>query len=142
TDGVLGGAGTVLAFMPQIVILTIALELMEATGYLARGAFLVDRLLRLLGLSGNCFLPLLMGHACAVPAIQSTRIVRDPRERLTTILVLPLTTCSARLPTYGLVIATFFVAHSAFFKAGVFESLYAAGIVMSLLVALILRRTA
>ena len=82
-DGVLGGAGTVLAFMPQIVILTIALELLEATGYLARGAFLVDRVLRLAGLGGKSFLPLLMGHACAVPAIAATRIVRDPSERLT-----------------------------------------------------------
>ena len=77
-DGVIGGAGTVLAFMPQIVILTVALELLEASGYLARGAFLVDRALRLLGLSGRSFLPLLMGHACAIPAISATRVVRDP----------------------------------------------------------------
>ncbi|MGH7326827.1 MAG: FeoB small GTPase domain-containing protein, partial [Polyangiaceae bacterium] len=91
-DGLLGGAGTVLAFLPQIVILTVAMELLEASGYLARGAFLVDRLLRLLGLSGRSFLPLLMGHACAIPAIAATRIIRDPRERLTTILVLPLMT--------------------------------------------------
>jgi ferrous iron transport protein B len=140
-DGVLGGAGTVLAFMPQIVILTVALELLEATGYLARGAFLVDRLLRLLGLSGRSFLPLLMGHACAVPAIQSTRIVRDPRERLTSILVLPLMTCSARLPTYGLVIGTFFAARSALFKAGLFVSLYFAGIALALAAAFVLRRT-
>ncbi|MBH9807692.1 ferrous iron transporter B, partial [Clostridioides difficile] len=75
-DGLLGGAGTVLAFMPQIVILTVAMELLEASGYLSRGAFLVDRLLRLLGLSGRSFLPLLMGHACAVPAISATRIIR------------------------------------------------------------------
>lgn len=141
-DGILGGAGTVLAFMPQIVILTVALELLEASGYLARGAFLVDRLLRVMGLSGRSFLPLLMGHACAVPAIQATRVVRDPRERLTTILVLPLMTCSARLPTYGLVIATFFAARSALFKAGVFVSLYFAGILTALVAALVLRRTA
>jgi ferrous iron transport protein B len=141
-DGILGGAGTVLAFMPQIVILTVALELLEASGYLARGAFLVDRLLRLMGLSGRSFLPLLMGHACAVPAIQATRIVRDPRERLTAILVLPLMTCSARLPTYGLVIATFFASRSAFFKAGLFVSLYFAGILMALVASLVLRRTA
>lgn len=140
-DGVLGGAGTVLAFMPQIVILTVALELLEASGYLARGAFLVDRLLRLLGLSGRSFLPLLMGHACAVPAIASTRIIRDPRERLTTILVLPLTTCSARLPTYGLVLAAFFSERSALFRAGVFVSLYFAGILSGLVASLVLRRT-
>ena len=141
-DGILGGAGTVLAFMPQIVILTIALELLEASGYLARGAFLVDRVLRLLGLSGRSFLPLLMGHACAVPAIASTRIVRDPRERLTTILVLPLMTCSARLPTYGLVLATFFGHRSAIFKALVFVGLYFAGILTALVASLVLRRTA
>lgn len=141
-DGMLGGAGTVLAFMPQIVILTIALELLEASGYLARGAFLVDRLLRSLGLSGRSFVPLLMGHACAVPAIAATRIVRDPRERLTTILVLPLMTCSARLPTYGLVLATFFSHKSVFFRSGVFVGLYFSGMFAALLASWVLRRTA
>ena len=141
-DGLLGGAGTVLAFMPQIVILTVALELLEASGYLARGAFLVDRILRLMGLSGRSFLPLLMGHACAVPAIASTRIVRDPRERLATILVIPLMTCSARLPTYGLVLATFFGHRSALFKALLFVGLYFAGILTALVASLVMRRTA
>jgi len=141
-DGILGGAGTVLAFMPQIVILTIALELLEASGYLARGSFLVDRVLRTMGLSGRSFLPLLMGHACAVPAISATRVVRDPRERLTTILVLPLMTCSARLPTYGLVLATFFAHRSPVFRALVFVGLYFAGILTALVAALVLRRTA
>ncbi|HRG99319.1 MAG TPA: ferrous iron transporter B [Polyangiaceae bacterium] len=141
-DGVLSGAGTVLAFMPQIVLLSIALDLLEASGYLSRGAFLVDRLLRLLGLSGRSFLPLLMGHACAVPAIASTRIVRDPRERLTTILVLPLMTCSARIPTYALLISTFFAARGPVFRAGVFLALYAAGVLAGLLASQALRRTA
>ncbi|MBL9016446.1 MAG: ferrous iron transporter B [Myxococcales bacterium] len=141
-DGLLAGAGTVLAFMPQIVILTVALELLEASGYLARGAFLVDRLLRVLGLSGRSFLPLLMGHACAVPAIQATRVVRDPRERLTTILVLPLMTCSARLPTYGLVLATFFSGRSALFRACIFVGLYFSGIFAALIASWVLRRTA
>ncbi|WP_394825139.1 ferrous iron transporter B [Pendulispora albinea] len=142
SDGLLGGAGTVLAFMPQIVILTVAMELLEASGYLARGAFLVDRLLRLLGLSGRSFVPLLMGHACAVPAISATRIVRDPRERLTTILVLPLMTCSARIPTYALVLTTFFPAGNALFKACIFVGLYFAGILSGLVASLVLRRTA
>ncbi|MBS2012384.1 MAG: ferrous iron transporter B [Deltaproteobacteria bacterium] len=141
-DGVIGGAGTVLAFMPQIVILTAAMEVLEASGYLARGAFLVDRLLRVMGLSGRSFLPLLMGHACAVPAIAATRVVRDPRERLTTILVIPLMTCSARLPTYGLVLATFFAHRSPFFRAGLFVGLYFAGMLMALAASLVLRRTA
>lgn len=141
-DGILAGAGTVLAFMPQIVILTVALELLEASGYLARGAFLVDRLLRVLGLSGRSFLPLLMGHACAVPAIAATRVVRDPRERLTTILVLPLMTCSARLPTYALVLATFFSDRSALFRACLFVGLYFSGIFAALVASWVLRRTA
>jgi ferrous iron transport protein B len=141
-DGVLGGAGTVLAFMPQIVILTVALELLEASGYLARGAFLVDRLLRVLGLSGRSFLPLLMAHACAIPAISATRVVRDPRERLTTILVLPLMTCSARLPTYALVLASFFSGRSALFRAALFVGLYFSGIFAALVASWVLRRTA
>jgi ferrous iron transport protein B len=141
-DGILGGAGTVLAFMPQIVILTVALELLEASGYLARGAFLVDRLLRLLGLSGRSFLPLLMGHACAVPAVQATRVVRDPRERLTTILILPFMTCSARLPTYGLLLAAFFSTHSPLFRSCIFVGLYFSGILAALVASLVLRRTA
>ncbi|MEO8874650.1 MAG: ferrous iron transporter B [Polyangiaceae bacterium] len=141
-DGLIGGAGTVLAFLPQIVILTVAMELLEASGYLARGAFLVDRLLRLLGFSGRSFMPLLMGHACAVPAIASTRIVRDPRERLTTILVIPLMTCSARVPTYALVISAFFSTHGALFKSVIFVSLYFAGIFSGLIASLVLRKTA
>ncbi len=141
-DGVLAGAGTVLAFMPQIVLLSIALDLLEASGYLARGAFLMDRVLRLLGLSGRSFLPLLMGHACAVPAIAATRIVRDPKERLTTILVLPLMTCSARIPTYALLISTFFAGKGPLFRAAMFLGLYALGIVTGLLASRLLRRTA
>jgi ferrous iron transport protein B len=141
-DVLLGGAGTVLVFMPQIVILTLAMELLESSGYLARGAFLLDRLLRLLGLSGRSFLPLLMGHACAIPAITATRIIRDPRERLTTILVLPLMTCSARIPTYALVLSTFFATHGAWFKATIFVGLYFAGIISGLVGSLALRRTA
>jgi ferrous iron transport protein B len=141
-DGILAGAGTVLAFMPQIVLLSIGLDLLEASGYLARGAFLVDRILRLLGLSGRSFLPLLMGHACAVPAIASTRIIRDPKERLTTILVLPLMTCSARIPTYALLISTFFVGRGPAFRAAMFLGLYGFGVAMGLVASRVLRRTA
>jgi ferrous iron transport protein B len=140
-DGLLGGAGTVLAFMPQIVLLTIAMEVLDATGYLARGAFLMDRLLNVLGLSGRSFLPLLMGHACAVPAISATRVVRDPRERLTTILVLPLMTCSARLPTYGLLVSAFFSKKGPLVESAIFVGLYFAGILSGLCASLVLRRT-
>ena len=127
-DGVLGGAGTVLTFLPQIVILTVALELIDASGYLARGTFLVDRLLRVAGLGGRSFVPLLSAHACAVPAISAARIIRDPGQRLRTILVLPLMTCSARIPTYGLLITTFFAAKSVWFRGGLFVALYFAGL--------------
>jgi ferrous iron transport protein B len=136
-DGILGGAGTVLAFLPQIVVLTIALEIIDASGYLARGAFLVDRVLRLAGLGGKSFVPLLTAHACAVPAIAATRIVRDPKQRLRTLLVLPLMTCSARIPTYGLVIAAFFRHRSALFQAFVFVCLYSAGILAGFFASLV-----
>ena len=139
-DGVLGGAGTVAAFLPQIILLVAGMELLEASGYLARGAFLVDRLFRVFGLGGKAFVPLLTGHACAVPAITATRVLRDPKERLTTILVLPLMTCSARLPVYGLVIAAF-IGGGAVRKAAVFTGLYAFSIVAGLLAAVVLRRT-
>ncbi|HEX4513037.1 MAG TPA: ferrous iron transporter B [Polyangiaceae bacterium] len=137
-DGILGGAGTVLAFLPQIVVLTIALELIDASGYLARGAFLVDRVLRLAGLGGKSFVPLLTAHACAVPAIAATRIVRDPKQRLRTLLVLPLMTCSARIPTYGLIIAAFFRHRSALFQAFVFVCLYSAGILAGFFASLVI----
>ena len=141
-DGVLGGAGTVLGFMPQIVVLGVAIELLESTGYLARGAFLVDRLLRTAGLGGRSFVPLLMGNACAIPAITATRIVRNPRERLATILVVPLMTCSARIPTYALLVAAFFPRQGSLFRAGVFVGLYFAGVGLAVVAAAVLRRTA
>lgn len=140
-DGVLGGAGTVLAFLPQIVILTIAMELIDASGYLARGTFLVDRILRFAGLGGRSFVPLLTAHACAVPAISAARIIRDPGQRLRTILVLPLMTCSARIPTYGLLITTFFAAKSAWFKGAMFVGLFFAGVLSGLVASLVLGRT-
>ena len=140
-DGILGGAGTVLAFLPQIVILTVALELVDASGYLARGAFLVDRVLRLAGLGGRSFVPLLTAHACAIPAISATRIIRDPKQRLRTMLVLPLMTCAARLPTYGLLIAAFFAGQSALTRSLIFVGLYLAGIVFGFLASLVIGKT-
>jgi ferrous iron transport protein B len=111
----------------------VVLEIIDASGYLARGAFLVDRVLRLAGLGGQSFVPLLTAHACAVPAIASTRIIRDPKQRLRTLLVLPLMTCSARIPTYALLIAAFFRHRSAVFQAAIFVSLYSAGILAGFL---------
>jgi ferrous iron transport protein B len=131
----------VLAFLPQIVILTIALEVIDASGYLARGAFLVDRVLRLAGLGGKSFVPLLTAHACAVPAISATRIIRDPKQRLRTLLVLPLMTCSARIPTYALLIAAFFRHRGALFQAVLFVALYTAGILAGFLASLVIGKT-
>jgi ferrous iron transport protein B len=141
-DGILGGAGTVFAFAPQIILLSVIMEALDASGYLARGAFIVDRVFRSMGLSGRSFLPLLMGHACAVPAISATRIIRDPKERLATILVLPLMTCSARIPTYALVLSTFFSSKGVWFRALAFVALYALGAALGLLAALVLRKSA
>ncbi len=140
-DGIVGGAGTVLAFLPQIVVLTVALEIIDASGYLARGAFLVDRVLRIAGLGGKSFVPLLTAHACAVPAIAATRIVRDPRQRLRTLLVLPLMTCSARIPTYALLIAAFFRHRGALFQAALFVCLYTAGILAGFVASLVIGKT-
>ncbi|CAN5226064.1 ferrous iron transporter B [soil metagenome] len=140
-DAILGGAGTVLAFLPQIVILTVALEIIDASCYLARGAFLVDRALRMVGLGGRSFVPLLTAHACAIPAIAATRVVRDPKERLRTILVLPLMTCSARLPTYSLLITTFFPHWSAPARALLFVGLYVAGIFSGFAAASVIGKT-
>ncbi len=137
-DGALGGVGTVLAFLPQIVILIVGMELLEASGYLARAAFLLDRAFRGFGLGGKAFVPLLTGHACAVPAISATRVLRDPGERLATILVIPLMGCSARLPVYTLLISTFF-GESAVRRAAIATGLYAAGVLSGLVAARVLR---
>jgi ferrous iron transport protein B len=141
-DGVVAGAGTVLGFVPQVALLSVGMEALQASGYLARGAFLLDRLLHLLGLSGRSFVPLLMGHACAVPAITATRVIRDPLERLTAILVIPLMTCSARIPTYGLLVAAFFSAWGTVAQGALFVALYFAGVLAGLVASLVLRRTA
>ena len=97
-DGVLAGVGGVVIFLPQILILFFFLGLLEDSGYLARAAFLLDRVMHRVGLSGKSFIPLLSSYACAIPGIMATRTVEDPKDRLTTILVAPLMSCSARIP--------------------------------------------
>lgn len=139
-DGVFGGVGTVLAFLPQIVVLIGLLEILEGSGYLARTAFIVDRVFRAVGLSGKAFVPLLTAHACAVPAISATRILRDPKERLATILVLPLMSCSARLPTYTLLVSAFF-GGALLSKVVVCTSLYLIGLISGIIASMVLRRT-
>ena len=107
TDGIISGVGSVVVFLPQIVILFFFILAMEASGYMARAAFLMDRMMARVGLSGRSFIPLLSSFACAIPGIMATRSIADPKDRLTTILIAPLMTCSARLPVYAVIIAAF-----------------------------------
>lgn len=106
-DGIVSGVGSVLVFLPQIALLSLLILLLEESGYMARAAFLADRLMRMAGLSGYSFIPMLASFACAVPGIMAARIVPEPRDRLATILAIPFITCSARLPVYTLLIAAF-----------------------------------
>ncbi len=105
TDGIIGGVGTIITFLPQILILYFFIGLLENTGYMARAAFIMDRLMSRVGLNGKSFIPLLSSYACAIPGIMATRTIEDPKDRLVTILVAPLMSCSARLPVYLLMIA-------------------------------------
>ena len=144
-DGVFAGVGAVIVFLPQILILFAFILVLESTGYMVRAAFIMDRLMSSAGLSGRAFIPLLSSFACAVPGIMATRTIDDPKDRLTTILVAPLMTCSARLPVYTLIIGAFIPAASVGPGIGVqglvLFGLYIAGIVGALLAALVLRRT-
>jgi ferrous iron transport protein B len=145
TEGVLSGVGSVVVFLPQIVILFFFILAMEASGYMARAAFLMDRLMAGVGLSGRSFIPLLSSFACAIPGIMATRSIADPRDRLTTILIAPLMTCSARLPVYAVIIAAFIPNRAVLPGVGlqglVLFMLYVAGIVGAMVVALVLRRS-
>jgi ferrous iron transport protein B len=145
TDGILSGVGSVIVFLPQIVILFFFILAMEASGYMARAAFLMDRLMAYVGLSGRSFIPLLSSFACAIPGIMATRSITDPRDRLTTILIAPLMTCSARLPVYAVIIAAFIPARSVGWGIGlqglVLFALYVVGVLGAMVVALILRRS-
>jgi ferrous iron transport protein B len=144
-DGVLAGVGTVIVFLPQILILLLFILLVETTGYMVRAAFLMDRLMARVGLSGHAFIPLLSSFACAVPGIMATRTIEDPKHRLTTIMIAPLMTCSARLPVYAIIIGAFIPARSVGSGIGlqglVLFGLYLIGIVGALLAALVLSRT-
>ncbi|HQV02206.1 MULTISPECIES: ferrous iron transporter B [unclassified Novosphingobium] len=145
TDGVLSGVGAVVVFLPQIVILFFFILAMEASGYMARAAFLMDRMMAGVGLSGRSFIPLLSSFACAIPGIMATRSITDPKDRLTTILIAPLMTCSARLPVYAVIIAAFIPNRSVLGPVGlqglVLLGLYVFGIIAAMVVALVLRRS-
>src|SRR5207248_8416627 len=132
TDGVVQGVGSVLVFLPQIVILFAFIAVLEDCGYMARAAFLMDRLMARAGLSGKSFIPLLSSVACAVPGIMATRVIEDRRDRLATILVAPLMSCSARLPVYILLIGTFLTAGYPFWLPGlVMFCMYSLGLVLA-----------
>ncbi|HEU4627826.1 MAG TPA: ferrous iron transport protein B [Steroidobacteraceae bacterium] len=144
-DGVVAGVGSVLVFLPQILILFFFILVLEDSGYLPRAAFLLDRLMGKVGLSGRAFIPLLSSFACAVPGIMATRTIPSPRDRIATIMIAPLMTCSARLPVYALLIGAFIPERAV---AGVFNlkglvlfALYLAGVLSAMLVAFVLKLT-
>ena len=144
-DGVIAGVGAVVVFLPQIIILFAFILVLEMTGYMVRAAFLMDRLMAGVGLSGRAFIPLLSSFACAIPGIMATRTIEDPKDRLTTILIAPLMTCAARLPVYAVIIAAFIPARAVLPGIGlqglVLFGLYVAGIVGAMAAALVLRRS-
>lgn len=145
TDGVIAGVGAVVVFLPQILVLFAFILVLEMSGYMVRAAFIMDRLMASVGLSGRAFIPLLSSFACAVPGIMATRTIEDPRDRLTTILIAPLMTCSARLPVYAVIIGAFIPERSVGPGLGlqglVLFGLYIAGIVGAMLAALVIRKT-
>jgi ferrous iron transport protein B len=146
TVGVIGGVGGVVQFLPQILILFTFIALLEDCGYMARAAYLMDRVMVRAGLSGRSFIPMLSSFACAVPGIMAARVIENERDRLTTILVAPLLTCSARLPVYALLIAAFvpntmYLGGMVGLQGLTLASLYVLGIVAAVLVALVLKRT-
>ena len=145
SDGVIAGVGSVVIFVPQIALLFALLSLLEDVGYMARAAFVVDRVMGRIGLEGRAFVALLSSYACAVPGIMATRTLPSPRDRLVTILVSPLMTCSARLPVYALLIGAFVPAEQAFGPLGlqglVLLGLYLLGAVAAVAVAALLKRT-
>ena len=136
-DGVVGGVGAVIVFLPQILILYLFISFMEDSGYMARAAFIMDRLMHKMGLHGKSFIPLIMGFGCNVPAVMATRTVESRRSRLITMLVLPFMSCSARLPIYIMVTGIFFTPA---WRSWVMISLYAVGILMSVVVSKILSK--
>jgi ferrous iron transport protein B len=137
-DGVVGGVGGVIVFLPNIVLLFLGLAFLEDTGYMARAAFLTDRLMHRFGLHGKSFIPMLSGFGCSVPGILATRTLENPRDRIVTMLVLPLMSCGARLTIWMLLIPAFFPPA---WRAPMLWFIYAVGIAMALLLALLLRKT-
>jgi len=145
TDGIIAGVGGVLVFLPQILLLFLFISILEDTGYMSRAAFLLDKIMSKFGLHGKAFLPLMSSFACAIPGIMAARTIENPKDRLATIMVAPFMSCSARLPVYTLMIATFFAGQTVFggisLAAVLMLGMYALGIVTAIIVAFILKRT-
>ena len=137
-DGVIGGVGGVIVFVPNIMLLFLAIAILEDSGYMARAAFIMDRVMHKIGLHGKSFIPMLIGFGCSVPAIMGTRVLENRRSRLTTILVIPLMSCGARLPIYVLIIPAFFAAK---WHGLVMWSMYMIGIILAIICAKLLRNT-
>jgi len=144
-DGVLAGVGSVLVFLPQIIILFFFILMLEDSGYLPRAAFLLDRVMGSVGLSGRAFIPLLSSFACAIPGIMATRTIQNARDRLATIMIAPLMTCSARLPVYALIIGAFIPRRTLWggleLQGVVLFGLYIVGVASAMAVAFVLKRT-
>src|SRR5688500_4989694 len=144
-EGVIAGVGAVIVFVPHICLLFLFIGLLEGTGYMARAAFLMDRLMSKVGLHGKSFIPMLSSFACAIPGIMATRTIESPKDRLVTILVAPLMSCSARLPVYTVLIAACIPDKRLFGFAGykglTLLSMYLLGIVVALLMAWIFKKT-
>jgi ferrous iron transport protein B len=144
-NGVLAGVGSVLVFLPQIIILFFFILILEDSGYLPRAAFLLDRVMGSVGLSGRAFIPLLSSFACAIPGIMATRTIQNPRDRLATIMIAPLMTCSARLPVYALIIGAFIPRRTVWggleLQGVVLFALYIIGVVSAMAVAFVLKRS-
>jgi ferrous iron transport protein B len=144
-DGIIAGVGGVLIFLPQILLLFLFISILEDTGYMARAAFLLDKLMSRVGLHGKAFLPLMSGFACAIPGIMATRTIENPKDRLATILIAPFMSCSARLPVYTVMIAAFFSGQTVFgfvsLGAVLMLAMYALGIITAVFAAFVLKRT-
>ena len=144
-DGIIAGVGGVLVFLPQILLLFLFISLLEDTGYMARAAFLLDKLMSRVGLHGKAFLPLMSSFACAIPGIMATRTIENKRDRFATILIAPFMSCSARLPVYTLMIAAFFAGQTIFgvisLGAVLMLGMYTLGIAVAIIVGFILKRT-
>lgn len=137
-DGIIGGVGGVLVFLPNIVLLFLAISLLEDSGYMARAAFVMDRVMKSVGLHGKSFIPMLLGFGCSIPAIMATRTIESRRARMTTMMVIPLMSCSARLPIYALIIPAFFAGQM---RAAVLWIMYLIGVALAMVCAWLLRKT-